>query len=244
MLAKSSSNLADNLEPARLDARAAGIHWPGRALMLLLNFVPLLHLLGIVLLLGVNLSWAWRISLALALLYLAPAILARMLLLIVPIQPGKIPLASRSFFVWWFLFQLQVIFCRLPALEEAMRLVPGLYSQWLRLWGSHIGRLTYWSAGTLITDRSFLEIGDNVVFGAGVRLNAHVLTRGAVGQVELLLAPVNIGDRSIIGGYSLLTAGTRIAADEVTRAFLVSPPFSAWEKGKRIRAIDDEGGND
>ncbi|NQW99044.1 hypothetical protein HQ447_00190 [bacterium] len=39
-------------------------------------------------------------------------------------------------------------------------------------------------------------------------------------------------DRAIIGGDSLLTAGTEIAADEATRAFLISPPFSRW-KGSR-----------
>ena len=30
--------------------------------------------------------------------------------------------------------------------------MPTLYSNWLRLWGAKIGRLAYWSAGTLIAD--------------------------------------------------------------------------------------------
>ena len=92
----------------------------------------------------------------------------------------------------------------------------------------------------VISDRSFLDIGDDVVFGAGVRLNAHVLTKDE-GRPLLYLATIHIGSRTIVGGYSLLTAGTAISEDEVVRAFLVSPPFSAWKDGKRVRkAIDGE----
>jgi len=108
-------------------------------------------------------------------------------------------------------------------------MVPGVYSLWLRLWGSRVGKLTYWAPGTVILDRGFLDIGDNVVFGAGVRLNPHVM------ENDLRLARVKIGDGAMIGGYSLLTAGTEIAAGEATRAFLISPPFSKWENGKRTR---------
>ena len=118
-------------------------------------------------------------------------------------------------------------------LEEILRLVPGLYSLWLRAWGSRIGKLTYWAPQTIILDRGFLDIGDHVIFGAGVRINPHVMERDP--DPVLRLAPVKIGDRAMIGGYSLLTAGTEIADDEATRAFLISPPFSKWHKGKRNR---------
>jgi hypothetical protein len=46
---------------------------------------------------------------------------------------------------------------------------------------------------------------------------------------------VEIGDRCHIGGYSLLTAGTKIQQDQTTKAFLLSPPFSIWRNGKRVR---------
>ncbi len=142
-------------------------------------------------------------------------------------------MGTRAFFAWWALFNLQVLFCRAPLLEELLRLVPGLYSLWLRLWGARIGRLTYWAAGLRILDRSFLEIGDDVVFGACVRLNPHVLSRNHEGAMELVLATITIGDRALVGGYSLLTAGTEIAPDECTRAMLLSPPFSHWAGGSR-----------
>jgi acetyltransferase-like isoleucine patch superfamily enzyme len=138
-----------------------------------------------------------------------------------------------AFVAWWACFQCQVLFLRFPVLEEIMRLLPGVYSLWLRLWGSKIGKLTYWAPGTVILDRGFLDIGDDVVFGAGVRLNPHVMEKTP--QAVLLLAPIQIGSGALVGGYSLLTAGTVIAENENTRAFLISPPFSVWKHGARIR---------
>ncbi len=210
------------------------LHLVQRLLMLGFNCLPLLHGLTVGLVVGI--AWApmgWRIASGLAVLYLAPALLARITLLVSPICEGQIRVGSRAFFTWWMLANLQMLFCRLPMLEEIIRMVPGLYSLWLRLWGARIGRLTYWGAGLQILDRSFLRIGDDVVFGAAVRLNPHVLSRNAQGEMELTLASIVVGDRTMVGGYSLLTAGTEIAADESTRACLISPPFSRWKNGSR-----------
>lgn len=204
--------------------------------MLALNFVPAIH--GASTVLALVLPYATlpvRIGFGLACLYVAPPLLARLILSVFPIAEGRIAVGTKPFFIWWAMFQLQVVFSRFPTLEEALRLIPGFYSQWLRFWGARVGRLTYWSPGTLITDRSFLRIGDDVVFGAGVRLNAHVLAQGQDRGMELFLASVKIGDRVVVGGYSLLTAGTEILCGEITRAFLISPPFSVWKDGKRVR---------
>jgi hypothetical protein len=208
---------------------------PKRLLMLVINYVPLLH----VALLGVTLgiAWAplrWRLLGGIGLLYLLPPLAARVIRTAAPLREGRIPVGTRHFFSWWALFNLQVIFCRLPALEELLRLAPGLYTLWLRLWGARIGRLTYWAAGLRVLDRSFVRVGDDVIFGAGVRLNPHVLMCNDRGELELVLSTVNIGDRVVVGGYSLLTAGTVIAPDECTRSFLISPPFSRWKNGKRF----------
>ncbi len=192
--------------------------------MLLLNLVPLVHA---VLALACFLTpYPW---LAPVVLYLAPLIPGRLLRESLRSSPPEIAIGSPEFLRWWACFQCQVLFLRFPALEELLRLLPGVYSLWLRLWGSRIGRLTYWAPGAIILDRGFLEVGEQVVFGAGVRLNPHVLGR------DLRLAPVRIGAGAMIGGYSLLTAGTEIAAGEATRAFLISPPFSRWKDGKRSR---------
>lgn len=235
MLANSSDSPIAELKAAKILA-STEIRWPGLLLLLLLNCLPAAHLLSIIaVLLLSHLHWPVRTSIAFAMLYLAPPFGARLIFLMAPISQGRIAVGSKSFFSWWASFQFQIIFCRLPFLEEILRLFPGLYSLWLRLWGSHIGRLTYWSPGTAITDRSFLCIDDDVVFGAGVRLNAHVLAKNKEGQMELILAALKIGNRVVVGGYSLLTAGAEISSGEATQARLLLPPFSLWKDGKRIK---------
>lgn len=206
-------------------------------LLLVLNLIPLLHIsvtVGIGLF-SSHLFWARFLSAGLF-LYLVPPLLVRILLFLGGNKEGKIPIGSREFFLWWASFQLQMIFCRIPALEELLRFIPGVYSFWLRIWGSEIGQFTFWSPGTTITDRSFLKIGKNVIFGAGVRLNPHVIANAdESGMAQLLLGRVEIGDSCSIGGYSLLTAGTKIENNQTTKAFFLSPPFSIWKDGKRIR---------
>lgn len=214
---------------------------PGQRLLLLCgNYLPLLHMvtLLLVMILPPWSSWGARTGVGLAWLYVLPPLLARILLLVSPIRTGHIGVGEAGYFAWWYLLNLQVLFCRITFLEELLRIVPMAYSMWLRLWGARVGRFVYWSAGTRILDRSFLDIGDGVVFGAGVKLNPHVVRRTDDGQLELVLAPIRVGDHAVIGGYSVLTAGTVIAPDECTRAFLISPPFSHWRDGRRVKDVE------
>ncbi len=192
--------------------------------MLLLNLLPLVHAVGT--LVCFLTPWPWFAPIV---LYVVPLVPGRILREIVRKSSAEIEIGSVDFLKWWACFQCQALFLRFPALEEILRLVPGFYSLWLRCWGSRIGKLTFWAPGTVILDRGFLDIGDHVVFGAGVRLNPHVMEK------TLKLAIIRIGDDAMIGGYSLLTAGTEIPAGETTRAFLISPPFSKWLNGKRQR---------
>jgi hypothetical protein len=201
--------------------------------MLLLNLIPLLHAAGAIACLFAPLSWPQRIGLAATVLYLLPLFPGRLLRESLRKAPQEIIIGSPEFLRWWACFQCQVLFLRFPSLEEVLRSLPGIYSMWLRLWGSRIGKLTYWAPRTVILDRGFLDIGDHVVLGAGVRLNPHVMERDEMPVLKL--APIKVGDRALVGGYSLLTAGTEIADDEATRAFLISPPFSRWKDGKRLR---------
>lgn len=201
--------------------------------MLALGFLPLLHAAGTLLAIAM-VPAGTRCAAGLAMLYLLPPLAGRMLLRSRPVRPGSHAAGSAAFLTWWATAQCQMIFCRLPLLEEVLRLVPGLYSLWLRLWGAKIGRLTFWAPGLRILDRSFLDIGDDVVFGAGVRLNPHVL-ESVDGQPVLHLAPILIGAGSQIGGYTLLTAGTMVDPGESLKAFSLSPPFTHWSGGRRAR---------
>lgn len=210
-----------------------------KLLLLACNAISLLHAITIGAAVWFLCHSPWVcVSVALAIIYLLPPLLCRWALLLLPIRQQVIPVGSRDFFVWWFALNLQLLFCRLRVLEELLRIVPGCYSLWLRLWGAKIGKLTYWAAGVQILDRSFLRIGNHVTFGAGVRLNPHVMLPDAQGQMVLVLATITIGDRANVGGYSLLVAGAEIAAGECTQACLILPPFNRVEGGRRRKPVD------
>ena len=168
---------------AKMKTAAFNLRPAQQLLMLVLNYLALMEILVVAALVVV--PWApvgWRIAAGIAVLYVVPAMVARLVIIFAPIPEGRIQVGTRAFFTWWALANLQMLFCRLPMLEEFLRMVPGLYSLWLRLWGAKIGRLTYWGAGLRILDRSFLRIGDDVIFGAAVRLNPHVLARNDQGH--------------------------------------------------------------
>ena len=209
---------------------------PKQQLMLLLcNAIQFVHLAAVLAVLVV--PWAplpCRVPAGLAVLYLLPPLLVRLAVAVFPMREGRITPDEPSYMTWWLVINLQMIFNRLPWLDELLRVVPALYSAWLRMYGSRVGRFTYWAAGTRILDRSLLDIGDGVVLGAGTTLSPHLVVRDDDGVMQLNLGRVVIEDRAVIGGFSALGAGTRITADECTRAFLMSPPFTTWRGGKRI----------
>lgn len=212
-----------------------------RVWMLLSNWVPLLHmvLVGLAVWAGAQVSIAVAPVAGLVVLYILPAIVVRLVLACCPIAPGKHALDSGSFRVWWLTAQCQVIFNRLPLLEELLRLVPCVYSMWLRLWGAKVGGMVFWSPGSVVLDRSFIRVGRGCVLGIGARLHPHLIVRGEgdAASVELWLAPVNIGSQSLIGGFSLLAPGVRVEPGSVTPAIQALPAFSKWQSGRRTRGV-------
>ena len=193
----------------------------------LLAFFPLLHLIGsIALLLAAlaNISDLFIASsfatLAIFVLYVLPAILFRIHVLVSPIRETLTPITGQGapkYSAWWGTHQLQMLFVTFPALEAALRLVPGAYSAWLRLWGAKIGKRVYWTPQVEILDRSLLEVGDDVVFGHQVTLCAHVVTPNPKG-LRLYVKRIKIGHRSLIGARSELGPGVKVA-DDVTLSF-------------------------
>ena len=198
--------------------------------MVALGLIPLLHFLLCLapLVLWLTGTFAahglWLVPIA---LYLLPPLVVRATLLLARPREGRIAVTAPGFLVWWFTAQWQVLFVRLPATEELLRLIPGAYSMWLRLWGARIGSLVYWAPGVAILDRPFLHIGRRVVFGMGVRVNPHVIAPLPEGDVGLHLATIEIGDGALIGGYSLLLPGSSVPAGAVTRPFRTLRPLDS-----------------
>lgn len=222
-----------SLPQAQFDLSAAG-----RLKMVAMGYIPLLHVatcVSLAVFVPSGRGYVASFVAALLAIYLIPPLAARLVRPKINLTAQRYPVDSAGFLRWWYTAQWQVLFNRLPFLEELLRLVPGLYSTWLRLWGAKIGALVYWSPGLQFFDRGFLDIGDRVVIGANTKICPHLLSRSSDGVMELILAPVSIGDDSMIGGSSLLPAGVRIDRDQQTPGFKPMAPFAHFRDGQHVR---------
>ena len=224
--------------PSGTPRAAFAVRRTTRAVMVACGFLPLLHVLASVSVTMAALRGglgAYSFLVGALALYVFPPIAVRLVLAGHPLASGESDPASPAFLRWWITAQCQVLFTRLPVLEELLRVVPGLYSMWLRLWGARIGTLVYWSPGVCILDRPLVRVGDRVVFGVGVRINPHVIAPSPSGGSAVLhLAPVSIGNDVIVGGYSLLLPGCVIKDGEVTPPHRSIHPYSTFAGGRRV----------
>ncbi len=120
-----------------------------------------------------------------------------------PVEPGISYLITKEYNPWWGTHQIQMIYNAFPTLEIILRLIPGLFSLWLRLWGAKIGNHVYWTPSVSIIDRGLLEIGDGVIFGHLVSTASHVI-KPKKDDLVLYVQNIKIGSNVFIG------AGTRI----------------------------------
>jgi hypothetical protein len=214
--------------------------------MVALGFIPVLHLIATLVPLAlvatdrIGPAAAWLTP---AILFLFPPLVVRASTWWSPLTSGRLEPGSRGFLHWWFAAQWQVIFTRLPMLEEMIRMIPGLYSVWLRLWGARVGSLVYWSPGVVILDRPLVRIGNRVIFGVGARLTPHVLAPNGSRGMALYLSPITIGDGALIGGHSVLLPGCEVAEGEVTPPFRTIHAFSRFANGRRTRIGRKEQGS-
>ncbi len=170
-----------------------------------------------------------RALLWLATVYLLPVACFRLHERVWPLVEGRSRLDEPSYAPWWGAHQFQIMYTAFPALEAALRLVPGMYSAWLRLWGSRIGHGVHWTPLVEISDRSLLEVGDGVIFGHRAACYAHVVQRRS-GRLDLYLRRIRIGRGVQLGAGSRLGPGAAIM-DGVTL-----PALTDVGVGRRVRA--------
>ncbi len=139
-------------------------------------------------------------------LYGFPLLCFRIHQFLFPIPNGLTSIQSPRYSPWWGSHQIQLIYLSFPALESALRCIPGLFSIWLRLWGSRIGKNVYWTPAIEITDRSLLEVGDDVVFGHRVICISHVISPRR-NSMALYVKLIRIESRAFIGAGSRLGPG-------------------------------------
>ncbi len=187
----------------------------------LLALFPASVVLLTVLALGLALSpvsLLWRIVGALTLpfiLYLYPVMVYRLLTYFKPLNtPLREELTGNHYSHWWGSHQVQLIYLVLPVLERFLRVMPGVYSAWLRLWGAKIGQQVYWTPNVEVHDRALLQLGDGVLLGHEVKLVSHVVMPHRQ-HLRLYANPIIIGDRCFIGAGSVLGPGVRVDAQQV-----------------------------
>lgn len=171
----------------------------------------------------------WPLLAALVIAYLLPPLCFRLHDAAWPLREGRSRIDTPGYSPWWGSHQFQVMYNAFPALESALRLLPGCYSAWLRLWGSRIGRGVHWTPRVEIADRSLLDVGDGVVFGHLTACYAHLIKPHRGGLV-LYVRRIGIGDGAFLGAGSRLGPGARIAAGTVL------PMLTDVGVGRRIGA--------
>lgn len=206
------------------------------AFTLALNYLPIVYLAA-----GAAAAWniegaaeAW--SFILIWIYLIPAIVCRITLLFFGYPEGRnIGQETRAYKVWWFLSQWQVVFNRLPWLEELLRLIPGAYALWLNLWGGRISLFAYWGPGSKILDRYLVRVGPGAVIGAGASITGHLGTLNEDGSFAVDIATVTVCEGTIIGAHARIGPGCQISAHEMVPAGRLLPPFTLWQGGRKIK---------
>ncbi|MEH2056635.1 MAG: DapH/DapD/GlmU-related protein [Nostoc sp.] len=142
-------------------------------------------------------------------IYGLPVLVYRLHEWVYPLREGISYLQGKEYSPWWGSHQIQVIYIAIPALEAVLRLIPGVFSCWLRLWGAKVGRDVYWTPSLEIADRSLLEIGDRVVIGHRVGIYSHII-KPRKQNLMLYVKKVKIGSNVFVGAGSNLAAGVVI----------------------------------
>lgn len=180
------------------------------ALDRLFSYFPLLMTAAAFAALGVFAAWpsAWTAVLLLFAIYLVPPLVLRILNRWAPIRPGVACIDGRKFCPWLAAHHIQAFYDALPYLESLLRVIPGFYSMWLRLWGSRVGYGVEWPVRMDVLDRNLMDIGNRVVFSREVELSAHARKKQEQGS-RVLVRPVRIGS------YAFLGPGARVGPGAV-----------------------------
>ncbi len=177
----------------------------------LLSFFPAF----VMLMAGVSCLWicfqpgVFSVTTLLFCLYAFPLLVYRIHDYFYPLKEGISYLQGKEYSPWWGSHQIQGIYFAFPFLEAGLRLIPGTFSLWLRLWGSQVGKGVYWTPRLEISDRSLVEIGDNVVFGYGCGVLCHAV-KPKKDNLMLYVKKVKIGSNAFIGAGSYLAPGVNV----------------------------------
>ncbi len=165
-------------------------------------------------------------------LYLAPAVIGGIVTRAWPTPTGTFTLTDWGYRHWWLMLQLQLPFNRLPFLEEALRLVPGLYPLWIRLWGGQLSAKSFVGPGVMIGDRHLIRVGPRSVLGARAGFAGHIAFRDPAGRWQVIVAPCEVGADAIVGGDAGMGPGAVLADGATLPAARHLGPHKRWPPAK------------
>lgn len=169
---------------------------------------------------GVLLGW----------IYLAPPLVARVLISVRGKPQGRLTQEMQSYRLWWVLTQLQMPFNRVALLEELLRLVPGFYPAWIALWGGHLSAFAYVGPGVVITDRYAVDVGRGAVLGFKSVLAGHMVVRDERGRFVVVVAAPKVEAEAMVGGGAGLGPGARLRAGHVLPTGRRVGPHGVWPR--------------
>jgi acetyltransferase-like isoleucine patch superfamily enzyme len=157
-----------------------------------------------------------------------------------PIQVGTHSIVQ-GYSPWFGTHMIQQGFIAMPFLESLLRLFPGVFSVWLRLWGARIGKNVYFAPGFEIADRSLLEIGNGVIFGYGVKMSSHYITPSRqYGGMKVYIRGLRFEERCFVGASSRFGPGVEVRAGAFVRADTDHYPDTVVEARPRETSPPDQ----
>lgn len=188
----------------------------------LLSYFPLMMTAAAFMALGIFAAWpsAWSALLLVFVLYFLPPMVLRIVYRWAPLKFGVHKIDSRTFCPWLASYHIQAFYDALPYLESLLRVIPGFYSAWLRMWGSRVGYGVEWPVRMDVLDRDLMEIGNRVVFAHEVELAAHVRRKVDGEGLRVLVR------RPLIGSYAFIGTGVRIGPGAVVPHNVSVPSMS------------------
>nr|WP_315871114.1 acyl transferase [Trichocoleus desertorum] len=173
----------------------------------------------------------WTVLLLLFSLYGLPLLIYRIHARFYPVLEGISYLQGKVYSPWWGSHQIQAFYIAFPALETVLRLIPGLFSFWLRLWGSKVGTGVYWTPHLEIADRGLLEIGDRVIFGHQVGLYPHII-KPRKQDLMLYVKKIKIGDGVFLGAWNHIGPGVVVQSGTYIPVFTHVYPNQTIDSAK------------
>lgn len=207
----------------------------------LFSWFPLLMTVATFAALGVFAAWpsGWSALLVFFVIYIVPPMVQRVMLRWAALNMGVSKIDGRSFSPWLASHHIQAFYDALPYLESLLRVFPGFYSMWLRMWGSRVGYGVEWAVRMDVLDRGLMDIGNRVVFSREVELAAHVRKKTDGGASRVLVRPVRIGNYAFIGACARIGPGANVPSNASVPALAVVDVNESFGETKRHHEADE-----